>query len=241
MSAAPTSRCAARSPAPSSTTATPTASTTPVTRRSRAGRSSLYRDDGDKVLEDADDGGPARTPRRPTDDDGVERLLLFQNLPNGDYIVCEGQAAAGWNQSLPNAGTSDKADCAHRPATPLAPVGRAFTMGGADHDGNDFGNYQNATKSGTKFDDMNGDGDRDAGEPGWPACQIHLFGTNGARQRGPRAHHHRCQRRLLVLGPARQLHGLRDGACRYTQSFPTSGPSCDGHEDASADAATRSR
>ena len=106
-------------------------------------------------------------------------------------------------------------------------------MAGTDHTGNDFGNYQNGTKSGTKFEDTNGDGDRDTGEPGLGGVQIHLFGTDG-------------------LGNAVDLHTTTaaDGtysfsappgnytACEtvpdgYTQSFPASGPSCAGHTGAS--------
>ena len=40
-----------------------------------------------------------------------------------------------------------------------------LTSGQTDAD-NDFGNYQNATKTGMKFNDLNANGVKDAGEPG---------------------------------------------------------------------------
>ena len=38
-------------------------------------------------------------------------------------------------------------------------------MSGADHPNNDFGNFKQGTKSGLKYNDLNADGDRDAGQP----------------------------------------------------------------------------
>src|SRR5215213_617192 len=139
----------------------------------------LYKDDGDKVLEDTDDGvtGNGATTFRPTATTDANGAYSFLNLPNGSYIVCEVKQT-GWNESLPNSGSSDKADCGLD--TTLASVGRGFTMAGADHLGNDFGNYQNGTKSGTKFDDLNGNGVKNTGEPGIQGVEIHLSGTNGA-------------------------------------------------------------
>ena len=53
---------------------------------------------------------------------------------------------------------------------------------GETETGNDFGNVQQATKSGTKFNDLDGDGVRDAGEPGLAGWVIHLDGTDGLGQ-----------------------------------------------------------
>ena len=189
----------------------------------------LFRDaDGDKVLEDSDDGvtGNGANPFRPTATTNGQGAYEFLNLPNGDYIVCEVRQA-GWNQSLPNAGTSDKADCSVD--STLAALGRGFEMAGADHTGNDFGNYQNGRKSGTKFEDLNGDGDRDAGEPGLEGVQIHLFGTDGL---GNAVHRHPvtdANGNYTVLVPPGTYTVCESVPSGYTQSFPTSGPSCDGH------------
>ena len=154
----------------------------------------LYRDDGDKVLEDTDDGvtgnGATALSVALTGSDGSYE---FTSLANGDYIACEraqppaasGLPTSSWSQSLPNSGTTGVADCTAGMGN--AAKGHGFTMGGADHLGNDFGNYRNGTKSGTKFDDLNGDGDRDTGEPGLGGVQIHLFGTNGG---GDAVHQH---------------------------------------------------
>ncbi len=75
-------------------------------------------------------------------------------------------AQAGWTQTAP---TGAPAECDGVTGSPtLAPQGHAINLTSAQNDtGNDFGNQQQqATKSGIKFDDLNGDGDQDAGEPG---------------------------------------------------------------------------
>ena len=224
--------------APSSTTATPTAYVTPVTRGCRTGRSSSTGTTATRSSRTPTTGatgnGAVAVGTTTTNASGAYE---FPNLQNGNYIVCEVKQA-GWNQSLPNAGSADKADCSVD--STLGAVGRGFTMAGADHVGNDFGNYQNGTKSGTKFEDTNGNGVRNTGEPGLAGVQIHLFGTDG-------------------LGNAVHLHTTTDAdgnysfsvtagsytACEtvpagYTQSFPTPGPSCRRHTGASG-SATRSR
>ena len=74
-------------------------------------------------------------------------------------------------------------------------------MTGPDHLGNDFGNYQNGTKSGTKFEDTNGNGVRNTGEPGLAGVEIHLFGTDG-------------------LGRAVHEHAITDANGNYSISVP---------------------
>jgi hypothetical protein len=192
----------------------------------------LYRDaDGDKVLEDSDDGvtgnGATAVATRTTNASGAYE---FADLQNGDYIVCEVKQS-GWNQSLPNGGTSDRADCSVD--STLAAFGRGFKMTGADHVGNDFGNYQNGTKSGTKFTDTNGDGDRDTGEAGLGGVQIHLFGTDGL---GNAVHLHTTtdtNGNYSFSAPPGSYTACETVPAGYTQSFPTSGPSCAGHTGAS--------
>ena len=66
---------------------------------------------------------------------------------------------AGWTQSFP-------ASRATATGTSCSPRGQVDT-------GNDFGNYQNATKSGMKFHDLNADGVKDAGEPGLAGWTIY--------------------------------------------------------------------
>ena len=64
---------------------------------------------------------------------------------------------AGWTCSFPN-------PCVYN---------EVFAEG-ADLTGNDFGNYTTATKSGTKFHDLDADGARDAGEPGLAGWTIYV-------------------------------------------------------------------
>jgi hypothetical protein len=192
----------------------------------------LYRDaNGNKVLEDGDDGvtgnGVTSIATDTTDANGAYE---FPNLANGDYIVCEVKKT-GWNESLPNANTPDKADCTAD--TSVASLGRGFKMAGPDHTGNDFGNYQNATKSGTKFVDTNGNGARDSGEPGKSGVQIHLFGTDGL---GNIVHRHPltdANGNYSISVPPGNYTVCESVPAGWTQSFPTSGASCSGHNNAS--------
>src|SRR4029453_10206715 len=96
-------------------------------------------------------------------------------LDPGSYIVVEG-LQDGWFES-PDADTTavnpDGFD-------DLRTNGYAITLGSGDEDtGNDFGNFQQATKSGPKFNDLDHDGVRDADEPGLANWVIHLDGTDG--------------------------------------------------------------
>ncbi len=102
------------------------------------------------------------------------------SLNPGKYVVCE-VAQAGWTQSFP-ANTKCTAIAG------LAPGGWGITLtsGQIDAD-NDFGNWQNATKTGMKFHDLNANGVKDAGEPGLPGWTITAYAdanSNGIRDAG---------------------------------------------------------
>jgi hypothetical protein len=113
----------------------------------------LYEDDGDGVLE-AGESTPLDT--FVTDSNGEYE---FTGLEPGDYIVCEVISdQAGWLQTFPTSSDSDAADCSID--SDLAPVGHAFEIEVLeDEAGNDFGNFERFDKSGTKFEDLDGDGD----------------------------------------------------------------------------------
>ena len=91
------------------------------------------------------------------------------SLLPGKYIVCEVQQAL-WTQSFPANNAC---------GTGLGGWGITLTSGQLDS-GNDFGNWTTATKTGTKFNDLNGNGAKDAGEPGLPGWTINAYAdTNG--------------------------------------------------------------
>jgi hypothetical protein len=99
--------------------------------------------------------------------------------------------------------------------------------------GNDFGNFQNGTKSGTKFEDLNANGVRDLTEPGVANVQIHLFGTDG---RGNLVHLHALtdvNGAYSISAPPGSYTACETVPAGYTQSYPTTGPSCAGHTGAS--------
>ena len=102
------------------------------------------------------------------------------SLNPGKYVVCE-VAQANWTQSLP-ANTKCSAIAG------LAPGGYGISLASGDVDsGNDFGNFQQGTKSGMKFNDLNGNGVKDAGEPGLAGWTITAYADangNGIRDAG---------------------------------------------------------
>src|SRR5262249_36190410 len=109
-------------------------------------------------------------------------------------------------------------------------VGYSITLASGDSDtGNDFGNFQNATKTGTKVVHRKGNGAKDTGEPGLSGGTIHLVGTDG---RGNAVHVH-----ATTNGSGAYTFSVAPGSytvCEtipsgYTQSFPTSGADCSAH------------
>jgi hypothetical protein len=122
-----------------------------------------------------------------TANDGVIDGAYSFTLDPGKYIVCEeSQGLTGtWFQSYPAAGADCSSDVN---GDGVADVGYAIDLESQEDDsGNDFGNYENATKSGVKFFDLDADATRDVGEDGLPDFEIHLFGTDGS---GGNVHEH---------------------------------------------------
>jgi hypothetical protein len=106
----------------------------------------------------------------------------FANLFSGDYIVCEDLAAqTGWFQSAPTSAPSGETLVTNCPGNTK---GYAFTMGGADRAGNDFGNFQQGAVSGTKFKDANDNGAKDSGEIGLSGWKIHIYDSTGTEVSG---------------------------------------------------------
>ncbi|MHC4753202.1 MAG: hypothetical protein ACYTFW_25470, partial [Planctomycetota bacterium] len=97
--------------------------------------------------------------------------------PEGGYYIVLEEARAGWIQSTP---TTDVINDGSAPGA--TEYGYAISMGPGEREtGNDFGNYELATKSGVKFHDLDGDGAaREAGEPGLTGWTIYVdYNDNG--------------------------------------------------------------
>ncbi len=103
----------------------------------------------------------------------------FTQLAPGTYTVAEA-CLAGWYQKYPTPTGAPPGVC----GTGV----HAFTIvsgppGAPDvHANNNFGNYQPATKTGVKYHDLNGNGTRDAGEPGIAGVTIALLGGGSVVQ-----------------------------------------------------------
>ncbi len=99
-----------------------------------------------------------------TDADGYYR---FDALSDGTYVVKEVcPSGEGWIQSFPSP----------NPATTCGDNTHTFMINASNPSGSgNFGNYQNATKSGTKFKDADNSGTFDSGEPGLSGWTIKVF------------------------------------------------------------------
>ena len=86
----------------------------------------------------------------------------------GTYYVVE-DCPTGWIQTFPNT-DKDTATCDYYTIN--------VTSGFNELD-NDFGNFKLGTKAGMKFDDVNGNGAKDAGDPGISNWTITLWTENG--------------------------------------------------------------
>ena len=94
-------------------------------------------------------------------------------------------------------------------------------MAGADQPGNDFGNFQNGTKSGTKFDDTNGNGDTRCRRARARGRRDPPVRHRRTRQRRPPAHQNTdASGNYSFTRAAWQLHGVRDGPDRVHAVVP---------------------
>ena len=114
----------------------------------------------------------------------------FVNVPNGAYSVVESDPLSYLSVNDADGGTDNTV---------------AVTVAGANVIDKDFVDTpQKGGLSGTVYEDLNLNGQRDAGEPGIPGVTVKL--NNRARRND-----YRCQRRLCVPEPgARDLHYHRD-------------------------------
>jgi uncharacterized repeat protein (TIGR01451 family) len=94
----------------------------------------------------------------------------FTGLLPGDYTVRE-DPQANWHCSTPGTigNEGPDTDCEYN----------LSLASGTNATGKDFGNFQYASVSGTKFDDQNFNGAKDISEPGIDGVTIYLDGSNG--------------------------------------------------------------
>jgi hypothetical protein len=120
----------------------------------------------------------------------------FGNLGPGTYRVRE-MLSAGWVGSEPAAGSY----------TVTLTTGQQIT-------GEEFGNYQPASVTGSVFEDRNGNGARDTGEPGLAGRTVYLDAfVNGHWQRGVR-------KAITGAGGTFSFGALRPGAYSVREVLP---------------------
>ncbi len=115
----------------------------------------LYTSDGDALFEPGTDDIIVTTVA--TNANGV---YIFSGLAAGDYITRE-VPQAGWTQTAP--------------ASPGVHFLNGISATNATTANRDFGNFQTNSIRGAKFNDINGNGARDPGEPGLAGWTILLF------------------------------------------------------------------
>ena len=130
---------------------------------------------GGVVIDLFQNGGATPFETTTTASDGT---YTFTNLGPGSYFVQE-EVPTGSTETFGNAGYS---------FSPLT--------SGTTSTGDDFGDFQNGSISGRKFNDLNGSGTEQEGDPGVGGVVIDLFQNGGST---PIRSDDHCQRRLLQL------------------------------------------
>src|SRR5262249_51520156 len=107
----------------------------------------------------------------------------FGSLGPGTYFACE-ESVTGWIQTYPNASTGNPTGesiyNACNNITGLNKFGYKFTSSsGSNLTGDDFGNFQLVSKSGSKVVDSNGDGSLTGDSNYTGGWDIKLFKDNG--------------------------------------------------------------
>ncbi|NCC76103.1 MAG: hypothetical protein EOM08_06680 [Clostridia bacterium] len=139
--------------------------------------------DGDGTKDAGDTGIPGWTIKRyligagdvltldattTTDEDGV--YVFDDMMPGTRYFIAEDISRENWEQSYPHTGVTG--------ARYFADYGWGWdvtlTSGQVDS-GNDFGNWEYATKTGMKFEDMDADGVKEGGDSGISGWTINRY------------------------------------------------------------------
>jgi hypothetical protein len=143
----------------------------------------------------------------PTDVTATDGTYQITGIKPGSYKVRE-VLQAGWTNSYPALGYYSE----------------TFTSG-ANEINNDFGNWQAATKSGMKFEDLDADGVKDVGEPGLVGWRIYVdLNDNGLYDVGEPTD-------VTATDGTYQITGIKPGSYKvrevlqagWTNSYPALG------------------
>ena len=152
----------------------------PVHIQSCAATGTQYQDsDGDGARDAGEPGLPGFRMYADLDDDGTWDAAEPSGVSDatGFYRILDVPAGSARIRQVPQSGWS----CSQPSPCSYA---RSFTTSG-NSTGNDFGNLGPSTASGTAFDDSDGDGTRDAGEPALPGIDVYAdLDGDGARDAG---------------------------------------------------------
>jgi hypothetical protein len=148
-------------------------------------------------------GGAPLTRTTTTAADGT---YAFAGVPAGTYRVVQTQPAA-FDDGRDRAGTSGVAD-GNDAVRIVLPQGGTST-------GTDFAELPTSSLAGAVHEDVDGDGVRDAGEPGPRRRDRHRHRhRRGGQPRHPHRHHRRRRRLVRAAAARRDLRGHRDAARR---------------------------
>jgi uncharacterized repeat protein (TIGR01451 family) len=155
---------------------------------------------------DSNDNG-SLDPGEPTTQTDASGNYEFSGLNPGSYVVRE-LNPAGWHCSTPS-------PCEYR-----------FTLNARDPDktGADFGNWHDASVSGTKFHDLNANGVRDGGEGGLGGWTFYVdYNGNGALDAGEPSAVSAADGSWTIGGIKPGSYAVREvGQAGWSCSFPAS-------------------
>ena len=153
-------------------------------------------------------GNSTFDPTEPNDVTDANGAYLISGLTPGSYTFRE-VTEAGWTCTYPN------------------PCEWAVTLDSQEADtGNDFGNFRPATKSGTKFEDLDADGAaQEAGEPGLPGWVIYVdYDDDGVLDAGEPSATTDANGDYTITGVVPGTYKVREVAqAGWTQSYPALG------------------
>ncbi|MBI3466005.1 MAG: hypothetical protein HY000_23570, partial [Planctomycetes bacterium] len=158
---------------------------------------------------------------------GLADWTINLDLNNDGTVDATATTDPGGNYSFANVGPgthklSESQQGGYSTTSPASGTYTVISQSGVNLSGRDFGNFKLVAIGGQKFDDINGNGQRDAGEPGLAGWTINLDLNNDGSVDRTVTTDSNGDYTFAAVGPG--THKLSEGGqAGYAQTFPASG------------------